>query len=481
MRRVFGIILAILGATLGWSQSYNTIQIVSSPPSGGCQANYIKEVKSTGAQYSCQGGVWTLLLTTTDRLSATNSPTASLCVTVDPTTTTKFKFAACGSGGGGATVLDDLTDVVISGTLATGQTLVKGPSNWVNGPLDLADTDAVTGILPDGNIPTGMARDSEVATSYQPLDSDLTDIAALTPTLNKILKGNGTAWTLGDDNNTGGGSVTSVATTAPITGGTITATGTIACATCVTSAAALTANRVVLGGGSQATTVAAADTTTTHALFATAGAPAFRAIAGTDIPTLNQNTTGTALNITASLVGDVAGTTAATAIGTGKVTSTHVLDGTLVNADINASAAIDGTKLVAASASVAGAVTTGAQTLAGLKTFQDGINTGSTAGGTEYIDQATVCTDPATGNTGVCTIGGKLRIKDTGTATAAIPSSSLVATSTIAAIAANTVTCTTACTAIGMVTCGVAIPLDGTNTAAADCTGSTGYRVCTCY
>jgi hypothetical protein len=49
-----------------------------------------------------------------------------------------------------------------------------------------------------------------------------------------------------------GGTVTSIATTSPITGGTITGSGTIACATCTTSAASLTAHGVVVGGGSQA-------------------------------------------------------------------------------------------------------------------------------------------------------------------------------------------------------------------------------------
>jgi len=49
----------------------------------------------------------------------------------------------------------------------------------------------------------------------------------------------------------GSGTVTSIATTSPITGGTITATGTIACATCVTSSAALTSTAIVTGAGSQ--------------------------------------------------------------------------------------------------------------------------------------------------------------------------------------------------------------------------------------
>jgi hypothetical protein len=59
----------------------------------------------------------------------------------------------------------------------------------------------------------------------------------------------------------GSGTVTSVATTSPITGGTFTTTGTIACATCTTNAAALTSNAVVLGAGSQATQVSTGITT----------------------------------------------------------------------------------------------------------------------------------------------------------------------------------------------------------------------------
>jgi hypothetical protein len=53
----------------------------------------------------------------------------------------------------------------------------------------------------------------------------------------------------------GNGSVTSVATNAPITGGTITSTGTISCVTCVTAASALTSGQLVTGAGLQATQV----------------------------------------------------------------------------------------------------------------------------------------------------------------------------------------------------------------------------------
>jgi hypothetical protein len=47
------------------------------------------------------------------------------------------------------------------------------------------------------------------------------------------------------------GTVSSIATTGPITGGTITTTGTIACATCVTSASSLTSGNLMTGAGSQ--------------------------------------------------------------------------------------------------------------------------------------------------------------------------------------------------------------------------------------
>lgn len=64
----------------------------------------------------------------------------------------------------------------------------------------------------------------------------------------------------------GSGTVTSVATTSPITGGTFTTTGTIACATCVTSAASLTSGAIVIGGGSQASATDTSATLTAGAL-----------------------------------------------------------------------------------------------------------------------------------------------------------------------------------------------------------------------
>ena len=117
----------------------------------------------------------------------------------------------------------------------------------------------------------------------------------------------------------GSGSVTNVATTAPITGGPITTTGTIACATCVTSAASLSSNAVVIGGGGQASSTIAADAISTHALFATAGAPAFRALASGDLPAGLVNA--------AITINDTAGTNT-TNIGTGTTTGAVTIGGT---------------------------------------------------------------------------------------------------------------------------------------------------------
>ena len=64
---------------------------------------------------------------------------------------------------GGATDLTGLTDVTLT-TPSTGAVLVKSGTDWIDGPIDLADLDAVVGILADGNVANDIT-----ASNYLPL------------------------------------------------------------------------------------------------------------------------------------------------------------------------------------------------------------------------------------------------------------------------------------------------------------------------
>ncbi len=115
-----------------------------------------------------------------------------------------------------------------------------------------------------------------------------------------------------------GGTVTSVTISAPLstTQAPITTIATLSCPTCVTSAAALTASRLVLGGGSQATSVLGSLGTTTTVLHGNAaGAPSFAAVGLTadvsgTLPVANGGT-GTASTLVGLMRGNASAMTAA--------------------------------------------------------------------------------------------------------------------------------------------------------------------------
>jgi hypothetical protein len=94
---------------------------------------------------------------------------------------------------------------------------------------------------------------------------------------------------------TGGGSVTGVTATTPIASSGGTAPD-ISCPTCVTAAAALTANQIVLGAGLQATAKLGSLGTTTTVLHGNAaGAPTFGAVVGSDMT--NNTVTSTQMAV----------------------------------------------------------------------------------------------------------------------------------------------------------------------------------------
>jgi hypothetical protein len=144
------------------------------------------------------------------------------------------------------------------------------------------------------------ARLTGNGTSGSPLD-----LASQSATNGQVLKWNGTSWAPGTDNNSGG-TVTSVGGTGTVSGLTLSGT--------VTGSGNLTL------GGTLSVAASNFSSQTANTFLAapngTAGVPTFRGIVAADVPTLNQNTTGTAANVTgtvAILNGGTGATTAAAA------------------------------------------------------------------------------------------------------------------------------------------------------------------------
>lgn len=176
------------------------------------------------------------------------------------------------SPGGGSSNIDHYLDVFTSGN----RIVRMGNSGFdVNG----------TGLFVTGRI--GLTAEALGSAATQIL------VTSADPASTQRLIQTRTPAQLRSDIGAGVGTVTSIATNNGVTGGTITSTGTIGLATAygdtINPYASKTANTFLAAPNGSA------------------GVPSFRAIAAADVPTLNQNTTGTATNAT-----NVAVTTSAT-------------------------------------------------------------------------------------------------------------------------------------------------------------------------
>lgn len=150
------------------------------------------------------------------------------------------------------------------------------------------------------------------AAGFQTLRVNLTAISGGTETF-ALAASARTARNIGNP-----GTVTSIATTSPITGGTITTAGTIACATCVTSAAALTANSIMIGAGSQASAITLTGSGVLTALGINVGSAGAFVVNG---GALGTPSSGTATNLTGTAAGLTAGSVTTNANLTGPITS----------------------------------------------------------------------------------------------------------------------------------------------------------------
>jgi len=237
----------------------------------------------------------------------------------------------------------------LTGTSVTGNLEVTGNLN-VTGTLtgNIIGSPGTVSSMSSGDLPPLFTSSVATSTSTPALSFALSNAAANTALAN-VTSGaagpayvalpsctdslgqhlnytSGTGFSCGTSSSvSGSGTVTSIATTAPLTGGPITAAGTIGCATCTTNAAALTSGQLVTGAGGQATQTGnlSGDVTTsggTVTTLATVATP------GTGLKT-TINAKGLATSVAAAACADLSN--AAASCATDATNASNISSGTL--------------------------------------------------------------------------------------------------------------------------------------------------------
>jgi len=198
-----------------------------------------------------------------------NSSNASINFAVGSGTTNGFKFTINSTD---RLELTNAGEIKVSGSAGTaGYVLTSG------GPSGAVSWSAI----PSAPVSSVFGRTGAVVATEGDYTLDLLgDVTITAPSTGQVLKYNGSVWI--NDSAGGSGTVTSVGLSLPseitVTGSPVTTSGTLTGAW-----ASQTQNKVFASPNGST------------------GTPTFRAIVAADIPTLNQNTTGTASNVTGTV------------------------------------------------------------------------------------------------------------------------------------------------------------------------------------